>query len=372
LLVLVLLHDGVRSLQLGLRVADKKSEFLLSAQKRNILKRYASSTADEVLDEGSNRIKGRLGTLYKFTRPHTIRGTLLASFAGVAKALSDCGVSFAEIFTGDLFISAICGVIALLCSNAFIVGINQIFDVQVDKINKPFLPIAAGELSTTTAWLLLGMCATTGLTLCYHFFSPLIFGLYLLGTSIGTIYSVPPFELKKRGPLYAGLSIAICRGFLLNFGVYYAVLEAIGVPFQWNPGVVFMARFMTVFAAVIAVTKDLPDVDGDKKYGFETFATKLGAPRVAGYACLALALNYVSAILEGAFSPYGSFNKFQMIFGHAFLANQLAQSWNQFSRRVSFSENEISSQQNTSNAVKTLYKQIWDLAYLEYFLYIFI
>ena len=32
-------------------------------------------------------------------------------------------------------------------------------------------------------------------------------------------------------------------------------------------------RFMTVFASVIAITKDLPDIEGDRKYNVETFAT---------------------------------------------------------------------------------------------------
>ena len=42
------------------------------------------------------------------------------------------------------------GVLALLCGNGYIVGINQIYDVDIDTINKPFLPVAAGTLC---AWL---------------------------------------------------------------------------------------------------------------------------------------------------------------------------------------------------------------------------
>lgn len=87
-------------------------------------------------------------------------------------------------------------------------------------------------------------------------FSEHIFYLYLLGTSLGTLYSVPPIQLKKH-PLLAGGIIACVRGFLLNFGVYYAVREALQVPFRWNPVVIFISMFMTVFAAVIAVTKVL-------------------------------------------------------------------------------------------------------------------
>jgi 4-hydroxybenzoate polyprenyltransferase len=40
------------------------------------------------------------------------------------------------------------GLVALLCGNGYIVGINQIYDVDIDKVNKPFLPVAAGRVGT--------------------------------------------------------------------------------------------------------------------------------------------------------------------------------------------------------------------------------
>jgi 4-hydroxybenzoate polyprenyltransferase len=67
------------------------------------------------------------------------------------------------------------GLLALLCGNGYIVGINQIYDVDIDAVNKPFLPVAAGErwhlkacsvlaccmrmCPTATAWLLVGTVA---------------------------------------------------------------------------------------------------------------------------------------------------------------------------------------------------------------------
>ena len=57
------------------------------------------------------------------------------------------------------------GVLALLLGNLFIVGINQIYDVEIDTVNKPFLPIAAGELSPATAKALLAICAVVGPTI---------------------------------------------------------------------------------------------------------------------------------------------------------------------------------------------------------------
>lgn len=39
--------------------------------------------------------------------------------------------------------------------------------------------------------------------------------------------------------------------------------------------------FVTVFATVIAITKDLPDVEGDRQYKIDTFATRLGVRKIA-------------------------------------------------------------------------------------------
>lgn len=93
-----------------------------------------------------------------------------------------------------------------------------------------------------------------GISIVKTQFSPLIFALYITGLVLGTSYSVPPLQLK-RIPICASTIIAFVRGFLLNFGVYYAVREALGIPFRWNPVVLFISSFMTVFASVIAVTK---------------------------------------------------------------------------------------------------------------------
>ena len=51
----------------------------------------------------------------------------------------------------------------------------------------------------------------------------------------------------------------------------------------------FITCFVTVFATVIAITKDLADVEGDKKFGIETFSTRLGVRNVAFLGALALA-----------------------------------------------------------------------------------
>merc|ERR1719491_2465989 len=213
--------------------------------------------------------------------------------------------------------------IALLLGNAYIVGINQIFDKDIDVLNKPFLPVASGEMSDKVAWFTVMFCGIVGPAIVYNFFPALLFKLYMLGWTLGGIYSVPPIR-TKRNPLAAGLTIATVRGFLLNFGVYYAVKDAIGAPFAWSPQVSFIARFMTGFATVIAVTKDLPDIEGDKAFNVKTFATKLGVDKIAKGATICLTCNYAHAILTGVLAKStDAFRMIPMIGGHLTLACML-------------------------------------------------
>ena len=301
-----------------------------------------------------SKIQDSVDIMYKFSRPHTIKGTILASIMGVTRALIENPGSL----NFNLIPRAVTGLSALLCGNAYIVGINQIYDIKIDEINKPDLPMAAKRLSAPKAWAIVLTCLFSGVAIVKTQFSSLIFSLYMLGTLFGTIYSVPPFTLK-RFPLLAGSIIACVRGFLLNFGVYYAVREALGVPFKWNPVVAFISSFMTVFATVIAVTKDLPDVEGDIKYNITTFASKYGAKAVSRFAQVLLSSTYLIAMALPFIAPTAGFKKLPMILGHgSFLAFFL----------VSYMKLD----HTKMDSINDFYKAIWKLFYLEYCLYPFI
>ena len=45
---------------------------------------------------------------------------------------------------------------------------------------------------------------------------------------------------------------------------------------EMEPKLLYLATFVTVFGAVIALCKDLPDVEGDKKDNVRTFAVRWG------------------------------------------------------------------------------------------------
>jgi homogentisate solanesyltransferase len=179
----------------------------------------------------------------------------------------------------------------------------------------------------------------------------------MIGAFLGTIYSVPPFQFK-RVPLLAGGIIATVRGFLLNFGVYYAVREALGISFAWNHVVSFIASFMTVFASVIAVTKDLPDIDGDKKYNIDTLAAKYGVKVIATGAAAVLSLAY-SAAIALPFIMKGTFKVLPMSGAHTLFLAYFLYSFSQL-------------QPDKMDSINAFYKAIWNLFYLEYCIYPFI
>lgn len=315
----------------------------------------ASVSASEEAPAGS-KLLDAAGAVYRFSRPHTIRGTLLACFTGVSRALIESPEFVAML--PALLPRAMLGLLALLLGNLFIVGINQIYDVEIDVVNKPYLPIAAGRMSPKVAWAIVLGSGAAALGIVKAVFSPLIFGLFAFGTAIGGLYSVPPFQLK-RFPLAAGLTIATCRGFLLNFGVYYATREALGLSFVWQPAVAFLARFMTVYAAVIAVTKDLVDIEGDRKGGIDTFASRLGPGIVAKGAGVVLLLNYAAAVATAVLAPAGTFRSAFMAIGHTFGAGWLLLGL-------------LKLQPDRTESLKKFYKRIWDLFYFEYAMYPFI
>ncbi|KAI8019036.1 hypothetical protein LOK49_LG04G00497 [Camellia lanceoleosa] len=75
------------------------------------------------------------------------------------------------------------------------------------------------------------------------------------------------------------------------------------INFYCSLPVAFITTFVTLFALVIAITKDLPDVEGNRKFQISTLATKLGVRNIAFLGSGLLLLNYIGAILAAVFMP---------------------------------------------------------------------
>jgi homogentisate phytyltransferase/homogentisate geranylgeranyltransferase len=224
-----------------------------------------------------------LVALWRFGRPHTVIGTL-TSITGlylIAVAQDTApGV-------GDLAWTLVAG----YGVNVFIVGLNQITDVEIDRINKPYLPIAAGDLTMTQAWWIVGVCGLVPVALALTQGAAELAGV-LAGLAVGVVYSVPPLRLK-RFPALASLCISGVRSVVVNLAVYAHFAGAIAGP-VWA-----LTLFVAPFSFAIAILKDVPDIEGDRRYHIVTFTLRLGARRVLAMGVGALVVAYVGMAVLG-------------------------------------------------------------------------
>ena len=254
---------------------------------RHLSPRSRLSSVGELEPEGLNLSAGAgrntlvsvlrfLSALYRFTRPHTMLGT----------AASVLSISFLaagrQAMVGQALIALMQALSSALLMNVCIVGINQIFDVDIDRMNKPYLPLAAGDFSKSTAY---GIVIVTGvLSLLIGMWSE---SMPLLSTLVGSLllgiaYSTDlPFLRWKRHPLAAALCILTVRAVLVQLGFFFHMKSAVD---QASIGatrtLLFATGFMLLFSIVIALFKDIPDVSGDSAAGVRTLSVRIGQRRV--------------------------------------------------------------------------------------------
>ena len=138
-----------------------------------------------------------LQVLWDFTRPHTLIGSAVSLVSLFLFATPQ-----ALWFTKQFLVSLFSAIVPSLLMNLYITGLNQITDVDIDKINKPYLPIAAGQMSLTRGIVVVVVSLIASLLMVRQANWPL--QAVVVGSGIlGTLYSVPPFRLK-RFPLLAG------------------------------------------------------------------------------------------------------------------------------------------------------------------------
>jgi homogentisate phytyltransferase/homogentisate geranylgeranyltransferase len=239
--------------------------------------------------------------LWRFGRPHTLIGTTL-SIVGlylIAAAENDAAGG-----VGDLLATLIAG----LTVNIAIVGVNQLTDVEIDRINKPFLPIAAGELSPAAARVIVAACTVIPLAMALTQ-GAIETGAVAAGLAVGALYSLPPFRLK-RFPVAASLCITGVRSLVVNLGVYWHFAGDI------SPPVWALCLFVLPFSFAIAVLKDVPDLEGDRQFSIHTFTVRLGAQRVFGIGLAALALAYGGMIVLGPWLLAGYAQPVVLVGGH--------------------------------------------------------
>ncbi|KAF6142324.1 hypothetical protein GIB67_023349 [Kingdonia uniflora] len=296
-------------------------------------------------------ISTAIDVFYRFSRPHTVIGTALSIISVsllAVERLSDISPLF---FTGLLK-----AIVSALFMNIYIVGLNQLSDIEIDKVNKPYLPLASGEYSVGTGTIIVASFGLMSFWLGWIVGSWPLFWALFISFMLGTAYSVNlPLFRWKRFALVAAMCILAVRAVIVQLAFFlHMQMFVYRRPAFFTRPVLFATAFMSFFSIVIALFKDIPDINGDKIFGIHSFSVRLGQERVFWICIYLLEMAYGIAVLVGTASSC-LWSKIITVLGHIILASIL------WKRAKSI---DLKSQ----TAITSFYMFIWKLFYAEYLL----
>lgn len=216
----------------------------------------------------------RAGVWIEFSRPFTLVAPALGFASG---AVTAAGAAPPEPLSLSLLTYPLIGLTMAAVLNAASNALNQIYDLEIDRINKPRRPLPSGRISRRESWVFTLTAYAIALVLAWMV-APggrhECFWIVLVATAITIIYSVPPFRTKRLG-IWANVTIAIPRGVLLKVAGWSAVKTIVGVE-PWFIGAIF-----GLFLLGASTTKDFADMEGDARGGCRTLPIIYGVRRAA-------------------------------------------------------------------------------------------
>jgi chlorophyll/bacteriochlorophyll a synthase len=216
----------------------------------------------------------RARVLLEFSRPFTLVAPALGFASGAATA---AGAAPRELWSPDLLVYPLIGLVMAAVLNAASNALNQIYDLEIDRINKPKRPLPSARLSLEEAWTFTFVTYGVALVLAW-FVEPdrrhECFWIVVVATVITVLYSAPPFRTKRLG-IWANVTIAVPRGVLLKVAGWSAVKTIMGSE-PWFIGAIF-----GLFLLGASTTKDFADMEGDARGGCRTLPIMYGVRRAA-------------------------------------------------------------------------------------------
>ncbi len=207
-------------------------------------------------------------------RPFTLVAPALGFISG---GLTAVGAAPREPWRWALLIAPTLGAAMAAVLNAGNNALNQIFDLEIDRVNKPKRPLPSGRLTIGHAWTFTVVTYAIALVLAW-LVAPggrhECFWLVLVAVVCTYLYSVPPFRTKRLG-LWANITIAIPRGTLLKVAGWSSVKTIVGIE-PWYIGAIF-----GLFLLGATTTKDFADMEGDRRGGCRTLPIRFGVTRAA-------------------------------------------------------------------------------------------
>jgi len=250
--------------------------------------------SDETVERapGAGGLMERVRLYVDFTRPFTLLPPTLGVISGAITAFgSSSNPDPARRLTLDVVATVLLGSACAALLNAASNVINQYYDLEIDRLNKPKRPLVSGAISMRAGWwfsmlLYLAAIVPTWLVVIYphagfqaKLFASLssheCFLIYLLGMIATFVYSAPALGRTKKDTFLANLTISVPRGCLLKVAGWSMVASILHLE-PWYIGSIFM-----VFLIGAASTKDFSDMEGDRVGSCRTLPLRFGVRKAA-------------------------------------------------------------------------------------------
>ncbi len=234
----------------------------------------------------------RISHYITLARPFTLLPPLLGIVSGAICAFGSAHNPDPDYrLTASVILTVVLGSLCASFMNAASNAINQIYDLEIDRINKPKRPLVTGALSLRQAWRFTWIFYALALiptwlvvpfpykTWAEKAAAPLAehecFFIYLAGLIFTFVYSDPRFGRTKTLGMAANLTIAIPRGVLLKVAGW-AMVARVFYAEPWYIGAIF-----SLFLIGAAGTKDFADIEGDRAGGCRTLPIVHGVKKAA-------------------------------------------------------------------------------------------
>jgi 4-hydroxybenzoate polyprenyltransferase len=243
----------------------------------------------------------------ELARPFTLIAPALGFVSG---ALTAVGAHPPEVWHAGLLVPAAIGCVMAMIFNAGNNALNQIYDLEIDRVNKGKRPLPSGRLTIREVWTFTNITYAITLVLAW-LVAPggrhECFWIVLAAMIATYIYSVPPLRTKKRG-IWANITIAIPRGVLLKVAGWSAVKTVMGLE-PW-----FIGSIFGLFLLGASTTKDFADMEGDRLGGCRTLPIVYGVRKAAWMISPSFVLPFLLINVGTALG---------VLTGHAFLLHAL-------------------------------------------------
>lgn len=251
------------------------------------------------------------GDFRNLSRPFTLLPPLLGIVSGAVCAFGSVhNPDPLHRLTWTVLGTVVLGSACASAMNAASNILNQIADLEIDRINKPERPLPSGRVSLREAWVATVVLYALALlptwlvvphpydTLAGKLSAPIethiCFFIYLAGLLATLIYSLPSLGRTKRLGWLANLTIAIPRGTLLKVAGWSMVAPV------WSAEPWWIGAIFGLFLLGASSTKDFSDMDGDARGGCRTLPLIYGPRR-------AVLLMAPSFIVPWLLMPLGAF-----------------------------------------------------------------